>query len=129
MAQRIPMSSHRWPWQGPTLAQLLAPAMGVTWALAMGWVMVIAARDHHPAFSSEHQCGTDPSEILRAGEMLDASTLRFVLAAHCGPAHYGADGRIVLRYGGAPVDIETRTLDIGGAAYVQIVSVGGAAHP
>ncbi|HEY5321545.1 MAG TPA: hypothetical protein VIK58_01885 [Caldimonas sp.] len=122
-------ASKRLPWN-TTLSVLLSRGVGVTWALIMAWLFVVAARDHHPVFSSRHECGTDPADILRAGELLEASTLRFVIAAHCSNARYLPDERIALRYGGAPVEVETRKFSIAGAVHYKIVSVGGeAAEP
>jgi hypothetical protein len=123
------MQSHHWPWQRATARRFLPPAIGASCALAIGSLLVLAARDAPRPFSSAQQCGTDPQDMLHVGEMLEASTLRFVVAAHCGEARYRPDGRIELRYGGAPVDVETRTLDVGGATYVEIVSVGRLARP
>jgi hypothetical protein len=124
------MHPHHWPWQGATARRLLQPAIGASVALAMGCLLLVAARHDHPRSSiGAPQCGTDPQDMLRVGEMLEASTLRFVVAAHCGEARYRPDGRIELRYGGTPFDVETRTLDVGGATYVEIVSIGGPTHP
>lgn len=112
-----------------TLSAALSRVMGVTWAVLMAWVFIVAARDHHPVFTSRHECGTDPADIVSAGEMLDESTLRFIIAAHCENALYLPDERIALRYGGGEIDVETRKLSIGGATYYKILSVGGETTP
>jgi hypothetical protein len=117
----------RSPARGPTLADILWRAFGVSWALVMAWVLVVGERDHHRVFSSRFECGTDPEDILRTGETLDESTLGIIVIAHCTNAKVLADGRIELRYGGAPYAVETRKLTIGGETYYEIVSVGGAA--
>ena len=66
---------------------------------------------------------------LRSGEMLEESTLRFIITAHCANALYLPDERIALRYGGGTVDVETRRFSIGGATHYQIVSVGNEGTP
>lgn len=111
------------------LPNVLPEAVGVAWALVMVWVLFLAARDHHPVFTSHLECGTDPQEILGTRDVLEQSTLRFIVDAHCTNARYISDERIELRYGGAPVEVELRKLDIGGATYYAIDSVGGAAAP
>ena len=121
-------SSKRLRWN-PSLSVLLSRAVGVSWALIMAWLFIVAARDHHPVFSSHDECGTNPADILRAGELLEESTLRFVIAAHCSNALYLPDERIALRFGGAPVDVEKRKFSVAGATHYKIVSVGGEAEP
>jgi hypothetical protein len=106
------------------LPRLLPEAVGVAWALVMVWVLFVAARDHHPVFASHLECGTDPQEILGTGEVLEKSTLRFIVDAHCTNPRYVSDERIELRYEGATVDVELRKLDIAGATYYAIDSVG-----
>ncbi|HEY2558172.1 MAG TPA: hypothetical protein VGI48_00505 [Caldimonas sp.] len=115
------------PARRPSLADVFARAVGVSWALVMVWVLVVGEREHHRVFSSRFECGTDPEDILRAGETLDESTLGIIVVAHCANARVSSDGRIELRYGGAPYAVETRKLVIGGDTYYKIVSVGGAA--
>jgi hypothetical protein len=95
----------------------------------MVWVLFVAARDHHTVFTSHLECGTDPQAILGTRDVLEQSTLRFIVDAHCTNARYISDERIELRYGGAPVDVGLRKLVIGGATYYAIDSVGGAAAP
>ena len=108
---------------------VLPEAVGVMWALVMVWVLFVAARDQHPVFSSQLECGTDPQEILGTRDVLEKSTLRFIIDAHCTNARYVSDERIELRYVGTKVDVELRKLDIGGATYYAIDSVGGATAP
>ena len=115
----------RWIRPGITLPDVLRRTMGVTWALAMLWLLIIGERDHRYVFTSRFECGTDPLDILRLGETVEEGTLRFLVDAHCANARYLPDDRIELRYGGAKVDVETRKLDIAGATYYKIVSVGG----
>lgn len=123
------LNSSRWPRWNTTLPVLLSRVVGVSWGLLMAWVFIVAARDHHPVFSSRFECGTDPRDILRAGEVLEGSTLRFIVDAHCANARYLPDERIALRFGGGAVDVETRELSIAGATYYRIISVGGEAAP
>ncbi|HEY2190049.1 MAG TPA: hypothetical protein VGH48_15950 [Caldimonas sp.] len=115
----------RSPAHGLSFVDVFARAAGVSWALVMVWVLVVGEREHHRVFSSRFECGTDPEDILRTGEMLDESTLRIIVAAHCSNARYLPDGRIELRYGGAPYAVETRRITIAGDTYYTIVSVGG----
>ena len=118
-----------WLRQHTHLPDVLPEAVGVAWALAMVWVLFVAARDHHTVFTSHLECGTDPQEILGIREVLEQSTLKFIVDAHCTNARYVSDERIELRYGGTPVDVELRKLVIGGATYYAIDSIGGAAAP
>lgn len=111
------------------LPDVLWRGVGMTWMLVMAWVFVVAERDHHPVFTSRNECGTDPQDFLRAGESIEKDTLRFVVDAHCANARYLSDGWIELRYGGGQVDVETKKLNIAGASYYKIVSVGGVAEP
>ena len=104
-------------------------AVGIAWALIMAWVLFVAARDHHPVFSSKNECGTDPRDFLRAGELLERDTLRFIVDSHCTNARYLPDGWIELRYERGPVDIETRQLWIAGSPYYKVVWVGGLVEP
>ena len=122
-------NSIGWRRWNTTLSVFLSRALGATWALWMAWVFFVAAGNQHPVFTSRHECGTDPAEILRPGELLEESTLRFIVAAHCANARYLADERIALRYGGAPIEVETRRLSVAGAPHYVIVSVGGEAAP
>lgn len=116
-------------WLHRTVTDYFPKVVGVTWALVMAWVFVVAARDHHPVFTSRHECGSDPADILRSGEMLEESTLRFIITAHCANALYLPDERIALRYGGGTVDVETRRFSVGGTTHYKIVSVGSEDTP
>lgn len=110
-----------------SLADALSRGLGLVGLLTLGLLLVVGERTHHPVFSSRDQCGTDPMDILRAGEVLDPGSLHFIVAAHCSNARFLPDGWIELRYGGGRIDVETRRLEIAGAIYYQIVSVGGMA--
>ena len=110
------------------LPDALAKAAGTAWALVLACVVVIAFRDHHTGFASRFECGTDPRDILRAGEFLDTRSLWFIVQAHCANARY-LPGRIELLYGGLPVDVRTRSFDVAGTTYFAIVSVGEIAAP
>jgi hypothetical protein len=103
--------------------------VGVAWALVMVWVFFVAARDRHPVFTSQNECGTDPRDFLRAGELLDEQTLRFVVDSHCANARYLPDGWIELRFERGAVDVETRRLSIAGTTYYKVVWVGGITAP
>jgi hypothetical protein len=98
-------------------------ALGIGTALVMA--LVVAKRDPHPPFTSRHECGSDPHDIVHVGERVEAANLRIIIAAHCANARYTPDGRIELRYGGAWFAVQTRKLDIAGGTYYEIVSVGG----
>ena len=111
------------------LPHVLPEAAGVAWALAMAWVLVVAARDHHTVFTSHLECGTDPQEILGTRDVLDKGTLRFIVDAHCANARYVSDDRIELRYGGTPFDVELRKLDIGGTTYYAVDAVEARTGP
>ncbi|HEX6703793.1 MAG TPA: hypothetical protein VF169_03460 [Albitalea sp.] len=97
--------------------------------LAVAWALLIAARNLEPVSTSQPGCGSDPSDFLRIGEMVEKSSLAFIVEAHCTNAKYSPDGWIELRYGGGRVDVELRRLDIAGATYFQIVSIGGVTSP
>ena len=114
---------------GRALLAVLPRGLGLIWLLLMAWVFVVAERTHHPVFTSRDECGTDPIDILRAGEILDGSSLRFIVASHCTNARFLPDGWIELSYGGMRIDVETRKLDIAGASYYKVVSVGGISAP
>lgn len=115
--------------RGMSRSEILWKAVGVTWVLILAWVIFVADRDHHPVFSSQHECGTDPRDFLRAGELLEKDILRFIVDSHCANARYLSDGWIELRYDRVPVDVETRQLSIAGTTYYKVVWVGGVAAP
>jgi len=122
-------NARAWLRQHTHLPDVLPEAFGVAWALVMVWVLFVAARDHHKVFTSHLECGSDPQEILSTRDILDKSTLRFIVDAHCTNARYVSDERIELRYGGTPVGIEMRRLEVGGETYYAIDSVGGLPAP
>jgi hypothetical protein len=113
----------RWPESHSTASTVLAWVVGVATAVLLA--LVVAKRDPHPPFTSRFECGSDPADILRVGERLEAGSLRMIVAAHCANPRYLPDGRIVLKYGGAEFDVQTRKLDIAGGTFYEIVSVGG----
>ena len=117
------------PGRDGLLGEALRKGVGVAWALVMAWILFIAARDHHPVFTSQNECGTDPRDFLRAGELLEKDSLRFIVNSHCANARYLADGWIELRYNRGAVDVETRQLSIAGTTYYKVVWVGGVAEP
>ena len=117
------------PGRGSRLGDALRQAVGVTWALAMAWVLFVAARDQHPVFTSQNECGTDPRDFLRAGELLEKDSLRFIVNSHCANAKYLSDGWIELRYNQGAVDVETRPLSIAGTTYYKFMWVGGETEP
>lgn len=121
--------SHRGLWLegGTTFPNRTLRVLAV--CLALAWAALIAARNSPPVFTSRFECGSDPSDFLHIGEMMEPSSLAFIVKAHCTNAKYSPDGWIELRYGGARIDVELRRLDISGATYLQIVSIGGVASP
>jgi hypothetical protein len=120
---------NRPPARGSPLCEVLRQAAGVSWVLVLVWVFYVAARDHHPVFSSRDECGTDPRDFLRAGELLEKESLRFIVDSHCANARYLTDGWIELRYNKGPVDVETHPLHVGGTIYYKVVWVGGMSEP
>jgi hypothetical protein len=122
-------NARGWLRQHTRLPDVLPEAAGVAWALVMVWVLFVGARDHHKVFTSHLECGSDPQEILSTRDILDKSTLRFIVDAHCANARYVSDERIELRYGGTPVEVGMRKLEVGGETYYAIDSVGGATGP
>jgi hypothetical protein len=116
-----------WQEEGTTFRDRSSQALVA--CLAFGWLFVIATHDSRPAFSSRFECGSDPWDILRIGELLEPSSLAFIVEAHCSNAKYSPDGWIELKYGGARFDVELRRVDVGGATYFKIVSIGGITAP
>ena len=112
-----------WLEGGTTLPDRTSRALAACFAVA--WLLLIVARNVQPAVTNLSGCGTDPWDFLRIGEMVEHSSLAFIVEAHCANAKYSPDGWIELLYGGGRVDVELRRLDIGGATYFQIVSIGG----
>ena len=117
------------PGRDSALCVALRRALGVTWALVMAWVFFVAARDQHPVFTSHNECGTDPRDFLRAGELLEEDSLRFIVDSHCANAKYLSDGWIELRYNRGAVDVKTRPLSIAGTTYYKVLWVGGVTEP
>lgn len=116
-----------WLEGGTTFPDRRSRALAV--CLAVAWVLLIAARNSQPLFASRFECGTDPWDFLHLGEVVELNSLAYIVEAHCSNAKYTPDGWIELRYGGARFDVELRRLDIAGATYFQIVSIGGVAAP
>jgi hypothetical protein len=96
--------------------------------LAIGWALLIASRNVPSPVSSRPGCGADPWDFLRVGEIVELSSLAFIVEAHCRHAKYSRDGWIELNHGGGRVDVKVRRIDIGGATYFQVVSIGGVAE-
>jgi hypothetical protein len=128
-AARGAAMSNRGLWLegGTTFPDNVSRALAVS--LAIAWVLLIAARNTQPLFTSRFECGSDPWDFLRIGEMVEESSLRVIVDAHCTNARYLPDGWIELRYGGGRIDVEVRRVNVGGATYYQVVSIGGVAAP
>jgi len=110
------------------LRDVLPPAVGLPSIVFIAWLFLLASGPHpHPTTPGE--CGTDPREILRAGELLERSSLRLIVQAHCPDARYVSDERIALRYVGAEVDVAMKKLRIGEETYYEILSVGDNTPP
>jgi len=116
-----------WLEGGTTFPDNVSRALAV--CLAIAWALLIAARNSEPLFTSRFECGSDPRDFLRIGEMVEPSSLRFIVDAHCTNAKYLPDGWIELSYGGGRVDVELRRVNVAGATYYQIVSIGGVDTP
>jgi len=116
-----------WLEGGTTFPDKRTRVLGVL--LTVGWVLLIAAKNPQPLFTSRFECGSDPWDFLRIGEMLEPSSLQFIVDAHCTNAKYQPGGWIELRYGGARVDVEVRPVPVGNTTYFQILSIGGIAAP
>lgn len=115
-----------WLEGGTTFPDNFTRALGVF--LTIAWVLLIVAKNPQPQFASRYECGSDPWDFLRIGEMLESSSLQFIVDAHCANARY-LEGWIELRYGGGRVDVEVRPVHIAGTTYYQILSIGGVATP
>lgn len=112
-----------WLEGGTTFPDRSSRVLAVCFAVA--WALLIASRNWQPHVTSRPGCGTDPWDFLRVGETVELSSLAFIVEAHCTNAKYSPDGWIELSYGGGRVDVEVRRLDIAGATYFQVVSIGG----
>ena len=106
------------------LPGLVSQAVAASAAVLLASTLIAAAFDRHPARASRHECGTDPQDFLREGEVLEGGSLRFIVHAHCANVRYLSDERIALPYLGGHVDVEARKLHIGGETYYEILSVG-----
>jgi len=115
-----------WLEGGTTFPDTFTRALGVL--LTIAWVLLIAAKNPQPAFSSRFECSSDPWEFLRLGELLEPSSLVFIVNAHCSNARY-VPGWIELRYGGGRMDVEVSPVPIAGTTYYRIVSIGGVSTP
>jgi hypothetical protein len=116
-----------WLEGGTTFPDNVSRAIAV--CLAIAWALLIVARNSETLFTSRFECGSDPMDFLRIGELLEPSSLQFIVDAHCTNAKYLPDGWIELSYGGGRVDVELRRVDVAGTAYYQIVSIGGVDTP
>jgi hypothetical protein len=97
--------------------------------LAVACTILIAARASQPAPADGFECRSDPWDFLRLGELLEPSSLVFLVEAHCANAKHVPDDWIELRYGGGKVDVELRRVDIADTTYFRIASMGGIAAP
>ena len=97
--------------------------------LAAACALLIAPRASQPAPADRFECRSDPWDFLRLGELLEPSSLAFLVEAHCANAKHVPDDWIELRYDGGKVDVELRRVDIADTTYFRIVSMGGIAAP
>lgn len=121
------MSNRLWQEGGTTFPDRRSRTLAVCFAVAC-WLF-IAARNWQPPFTAPFGCGTDPWDFLPVGEIIDSASLAFIVESHCTNAKYRPEGWIELLHGGGRLDVEVRRLDIAGAAYFQIVSIGGVVSP
>jgi hypothetical protein len=98
-------------------------------ALALGLLLLAPDRRPHTAPTGPHECVNDPRDFLSAGELVDRSTLRFIIAAHCTRAEYRSDGWIELRYEGRPFGVETASFATAQDTYDKVVWIGGMLAP
>jgi hypothetical protein len=125
-AREIDMSNRGlWLEGGTTFPGRTSRAIAI--CLAVGWVLLIASRNMQAPSTGQFECGSDPWDFLRIGEMVERSSLAFIVEAHCPNAKYWPDGWIELHYGGGRADVELRRIDIAGETYFRIVSIGGVA--
>ena len=113
-----------WLEGGTTFPDNVSRALAVCLAIAW-WLLLITARNSQPLFTSRFECGSDPMDFLRIGEIMEPKSLQFIVDAHCTNAKYLPDGWIELSYGGGRVDVELRRVNVAGTTYYQIVSIGG----
>ena len=118
--------SLRWLESGASVPCRSSQVLAV--CLAIAWALLIATRPSPPVGASRFGCGSDPWDFLAVGELLEASSLAFLVEAHCANAKY-VPGWIELSYGGGRLDVELRRVDIADRTYFRIVSIGGIAAP
>ena len=104
-------------------------AQAIAFCLAIACALLVAARASEPEAAGRLECGSDPWDFLPVGELLEPSSLAFLVEAHCANAKYLPEGWIELRYAGGRADVELRRVEIGGTPYFRIVSIGGMAAP
>ena len=97
--------------------------------LVIGLALMIASRNMPSPVDSRPGCGADPWDFLHVGEIVESSSLAFIVEAHCRGARYSPQGRIEMSYGGGRVDVEVRRIDIAGTTYFKVVSIGGVRSP
>jgi hypothetical protein len=97
--------------------------------LALAWAVLIGVRNTPAPPAGTHGCLSDPWDFLRIGETVELKSLALIVEAHCTDAKVAPGGWIELRWAGGRVDVEVRQLDIAGATYFQIVSIGGIPAP
>ena len=112
-----------WLERGKSVPGRTAKALAV--CLAIAWALLIAARASSLISPSRSECSSDPWDFLPMGEMLEPSSLAFLVEAHCSNAKYMPDGWIELRYGGVRVDVELQRVDIAGTPFFRVTSIGG----
>jgi hypothetical protein len=108
---------------GDTFSDRASQTVGA--AVILAWILLLAAQEPRAPFTSRFECGSDPWDFLHVGEMLEPSSLGFIVESHCANARYSPDGWIELSYGGGRVDVELRRIDVAGTTYLQVVSIGG----
>jgi hypothetical protein len=119
------MSNRLWQEAGTTFPDWTSRALAM--CLAVAWLLLIVARNWQPLVTSQAGCGTDPWDFLPIGEIVEPISLAFIVEAHCSDAKYLPGGWIELLHGGGRIDVKVRRLDIAGATYFQLVSIGGVA--
>ena len=104
-------------------------SQAVAACLVAACAFLVASRVAQPVSKSPFECSSDPWDFLPVGEVVDPSSLAFLVEAHCANVRYVPGGWIELRYGGGRVDVELQRVDIGGSTHFRIVSIGGIAAP
>ena len=98
-------------------------------SMLVGWALLIVVSALRPVAPGRLECRTDPWDFLRIGELLEPSSLAFLVEAHCANAKYVPDGWIELSYGGGRLDVELRPVAVADSTYFRIVSIGGIPSP